>query len=50
MVERVSSIRLPEQEDVEVVLVRLDDGTIVARTRQELEKAEGNPHPPEEVR
>jgi len=50
MAEQVSSIRLPEREDVEVVLVRLDDGTIVARTRAELEKAEGNPHHTEEVR
>lgn len=50
MVEQVSSIRLPDREEVEVVLVRLDDGTIVARTRAELEKAQANPHPTEEVR
>lgn len=50
MPERVSSIRLPEREEVEVVLLRLDDGTIVARTRAELEKAQGNPPHTEEVR
>ncbi len=50
MPEQVSSIRLPEREDVEVVLVRLDDGTIVARTRAELEKGDSNPRHPEEVR
>lgn len=50
MPERVSSIRLPEREEVEVVLLRLDDGTIVARTRAELEKAGGNPTHTEEVR
>lgn len=50
MPERVSSIRLPEREDVEVVLVRLDDGTIVARTREELDKTAGNPAHPEVTR
>ena len=29
--------KLPEIEDVEVYLVRLEDGRIVARTRDELE-------------
>jgi len=43
MEERRSSVRLPEREDVEIILVQLPDGTIVARTRQELEKAAGNP-------
>lgn len=33
----ISSFRLPEAVDVEVVLVRLSDGRIVARTREELE-------------
>ena len=50
MAEQVSSIRLPEREDVEVVLVRLDDGTIVARTRAELDKELSNPHHTEEAR
>lgn len=34
--------RVPEIEDVEVYLVRLPDGTVVARTAEELE-AEGGP-------
>ncbi len=29
--------RVPEVEDIEVVLIRLEDGTIVARTAAELE-------------
>ncbi len=32
--------RVPEVEDIEVVLIRLEDGTIVARTAAELEKEE----------
>ncbi len=40
MVERLSSLRLPGAEDVEVVLVRLADGRLVARTKQELEALE----------
>jgi len=32
-----SSFRLPEGREVEVALVRLEDGRIVARTREELE-------------
>lgn len=32
-----SSFQLPDGEEVEVVLVRLDDGRIVARTPNELE-------------
>ncbi len=32
--------QLPEVEDVEVYLVRLADGTIVTRTRAEIEKLE----------
>lgn len=31
------SFRLPNAEEIEVVLVRLDDGRIVARTKDELE-------------
>lgn len=34
--------RVPEVEDIEVVLIRLADGRIVARTAEELE-AEGPP-------
>lgn len=40
--ERVSDLlkfKLPEVSDVEVYLVRLDDGRIVARTAEELEAA-----------
>ena len=40
------SLRLPEIEDVEVFLVRLDDGTVVARTAGELER-EGQEEAPE---
>ncbi len=32
-------IRFPKPQEVEVFLVRLPDGTIVARTREELEQA-----------
>ena len=32
-------VKLPEMEEVEVYLIRLEDGRIVARTGQELEKA-----------
>lgn len=35
-----SSFRLPEGKDLEVVLVRLDDGRIVARTADELPEPE----------
>ncbi len=35
-----SSFRLPSGEDVEVAFVRLDDGRIVARTKEELELLE----------
>ena len=33
--------RVPEVEDIEVVLIRLADGRIVARTAEELEAEEG---------
>ncbi len=32
-------VKLPEMEDVEVYLIRLADGSIIARTKEELEKA-----------
>ena len=32
-------VKLPEMEEVEVYLIRLEDGRIVARTKDELEKA-----------
>ncbi len=35
-----SSFRLPSGEDVEVAFVRLEDGRIVARTKDELELLE----------
>ena len=50
MVEQLSSVRLPGAEEIEIVLVRLEDGRVVARTRAELEKAEGNPSHTEEAR
>jgi len=31
-------VRLPEMKEVEVYLIRLEDGSIVARTAEELEK------------
>ena len=34
------SFRLPQGKEVEVVLVELDDGRIVARTRDEVEQME----------
>lgn len=33
--------QVPEVEDIEVVLIRLADGRIVARTAEELEAEEG---------
>ncbi len=32
-------VKLPEMEEVEVYLLRLKDGSIVARTKEEIEKA-----------
>jgi len=46
------SFRLPDAEEVEVVIVRLDDGRIVARTKDELELLERPPAtdpPPEDT-
>jgi len=37
--ERLLSFRLPEVQDKEIVIVRLEDGRIVARTKEELEEA-----------
>lgn len=42
------SFRLPDGEDVEVAIVRLDDGRIVARTKEELELLE-RPEPAPEA-
>ena len=36
--ELLLQFQLPETKDIEVFLVRLEDGTIVARTKEELEK------------
>jgi len=36
--EELIDIRLPDVEEKEVVLVRLPDGRVVARTREELER------------
>lgn len=43
MVDSLRSIRLPEAKEEEVVLVRLDDGTVVARTRKEVEAMQAQP-------
>ena len=32
-------VKLPEMEEIEVYLVKLKDGRIVARTKEEIEKA-----------
>lgn len=42
-----SSFRLPDGKDVEVVIVRLEDGRIIARTKDELELLERSPATPE---
>jgi len=34
------SVRLPEGQEVEVVLIRLPDGRVIARTREEIEAAQ----------
>ena len=36
--EELIDVKLPDVEEKEVVLVRLPDGRVVARTREELEK------------
>lgn len=37
MAESLPSFRLPDAKEVEVVLVRLADGTVVARAKHEVE-------------
>ncbi len=39
MVEPIRTLRLPEVKEHEIVVLRLPDGRIVARTREELEAA-----------
>ncbi|MEM3554491.1 MAG: hypothetical protein QXU79_01570 [Candidatus Micrarchaeaceae archaeon] len=34
----ILQLRFPDSKDVEVYLVKLEDGTIVARTKDELER------------
>jgi hypothetical protein len=46
MVEPIRSLRLPQAQEHEIVLIRLPDGTVVARTRKELE-AQNTPAPKE---
>ena len=46
-----SSFRLPDGKDVEVAIVRLEDGRIIARTKEELElleRPEASEEPPAE--
>jgi len=38
--EKLLRFRVPEVEDKEVYLVKLEDGRIVARTKEELEEEE----------
>jgi hypothetical protein len=38
MQEELIKFNLPEAKEVEVVLIKLEDGTIVARTVEELKK------------
>jgi len=40
MAEKILKFRVPEVEDKEVYLLRLEDGRIVARTKEELEEEE----------
>lgn len=47
MVEPLLSLRLPERKDVEIVLLKLPDGTIVARAAHEVTPKPGTePAPP----
>ncbi len=39
MAEPIRSLRLPGAEEHEIVVIRLDDGRVIARTRAELEAA-----------
>ncbi len=43
MAEPLFPVRFPKPVEKEVVLIRLPDGTIVARTREELEQAQKSP-------
>ncbi len=43
MAEVTFPIRFPQLKAVEVVVIRLDDGTHVARTREELEREKPTP-------
>jgi len=36
--EKILQFQFPEAKDKEIYLVKLEDGTIVARTKEELEK------------
>lgn len=38
MQEELIRFNLPKAEEVEIVLIRLEDGTVVARTVEELKK------------
>jgi hypothetical protein len=37
------SFQLPEHEDKEIYLIRLEDGTVVARTKEELSSSQAQP-------
>ncbi len=39
MVEPIRTLRLPEVKEHEIVVLRLPDGRVVARTREELDAA-----------
>ena len=41
VLEKLFSIEGPERQEVEVYLVELEDGRLVVRSKDELEKAEG---------
>lgn len=41
--EPLFPIKLPKHPEVEIILIRLADGTIVARTREELEQSKSAP-------
>jgi len=38
--EPILQFQFPEQRETEVFLIELEDGTVVARTKEELEKEE----------
>ncbi len=41
----IKSLRLPDAKEHEIVLIRLQDGSVVARTREELDKAQAPKKP-----